>query len=345
MVGTRPMSRNPSGQSSNMSRQALSSQPSGGAESLRQSVEMDSDSRMTVNQSQSTTQPVGLNRSVSNGNTVSQPNSQSTFVPSADSMTSAPSYAKSSSSKKVKVLVASKSPAKLKAVKLGLEEILTKCRGGVSAPIKIEDVEVCPVDGLSSGVSAQPLSDAETLEGARNRLLQIDETLMASENADFAVAIEGGLEPDPVCDTCLVCFAWVLVKARHDLEIVSKSRTATFMLPTLVANAIVEDEAELGIAQDRYFSQFGRDDLGLGKGEAGTIGPLTFGAVSRAQYYASAVTFAFIPFINQKRKFDENVPQNPLAFSCGKRVTRDMSAPPGTMIKRQRSVASVASAK
>ena len=310
----------------------------------------DSDSRFTLNRSQSAVS--SLNRSISNG-LVPNSQSQTTFSTSVDSMHSVPSVvskgsiessaAKSASSKKVKILVASKSVAKLKAVRLGLEEVLTRCAGSVNPPAKMEDIEICPVGGLSSGVSDQPMSDEETLEGARNRLLQIDDDMMKKENADFAVAIEGGLEPDSLCDECLNCFAWILVKGRNDSDIVSKSRTATFMIPTLVRDAIFFKEEELGVAQDRYFSQFGREDLGLGKGEGGTIGPLTFGAISRAQYYAPAVSFAFIPFFNQKRKFDENVPKNPLAFSCNNKRGRDMSAPPGVAAKRQRSTASAPS--
>ena len=75
---------------------------------------------------------------------------------------------------------------------------------------------------------------------------------------------------------------------------------------------------ELGVAQDRYFLRCGGEGVGVGKGEAGTVGPLTFGVVSRAQYYASAVTFAFVPFMHQLRGFSEGIPPNSLAVPLEK---------------------------
>ena len=210
----------------------------------------------------------------------------------------------------VKILVASGSLAKINAVKLGAKELVL--------PANV-DVVVEPILGLDSGVRAQPMSDAETIAGARNRLCAITGHMMRDRDAEFAVSIEGGLETNPhdSRQKFLQCFAWVCLKHRDGADggdaFVSETRTATFALPDIIGKAILEDGEELGVAQDKYFSRFGSENAGLGKGEAGTIGPLTFGAVSRSQYYAPAVAFAFLPFLHQRRHFAEGVPPNSLA--------------------------------
>eukprot|EP00547_Thalassionema_nitzschioides_P016156 CAMPEP_0194239996 /NCGR_PEP_ID=MMETSP0158-20130606/6296_1 /TAXON_ID=33649 /ORGANISM="Thalassionema nitzschioides, Strain L26-B" /LENGTH=226 /DNA_ID=CAMNT_0038974591 /DNA_START=50 /DNA_END=730 /DNA_ORIENTATION=- len=207
-----------------------------------------------------------------------------------------------------KILIASGSVAKINAVKLGVTELLYNTK---NASLVIE-----PILHLKSGVSDQPMSDAETIAGARNRLLQITSQMMYEKNAEFAISIEGGLETNKhdSQQNYLQCFAWVCLKHRDSEDFISETRTSTFVLPDVISRAIIEDKEELGVAQDRYFSQFDKQDLGLGKGEAGTIGPLTLGAVSRSQYYAPAVTFAFIPFLHQLRNFSESVPANSLAY-------------------------------
>mmetsp|Transcript_26589 Transcript_26589/g.52972 ORF Transcript_26589/g.52972 Transcript_26589/m.52972 type:complete len:217 (+) Transcript_26589:169-819(+) len=204
----------------------------------------------------------------------------------------------------VKILIASGSIAKINAAKLGVKELFPKT-----------DIVMEPILNLDSGVSEQPMSDAETIAGARNRLVQITSQMMKEKNAEFAISIEGGLETNKhdSQQRYLQCFAWVCLKHRDSEDFISETRSSTFVLPDIVSKAIMEDKEELGVAQDKYFSQFNRENLGIGKGEAGTIGPLTFGAVSRSQYYAPAVTFAFIPFLHQLRNFSEGIPPNSLA--------------------------------
>jgi len=213
--------------------------------------------------------------------------------------------------KNVKILIASGSIAKINAVKLGMKEILQ---------LTDSDIVVESILNLDSGVSDQPMSDAETIAGARNRLVQITSQMMKEKNAEFAISIEGGLETNQhdSQQSYLQSFAWVCLKHRDSEDFVSETRSSTFVLPDIVSKKIMEDKEELGVAQDEYFSQFNREDLGIGKGEAGTIGPLTFGVVSRSQYYAPAVTFAFIPFLHQVRNFSRGIPPNSLAFPLEK---------------------------
>jgi len=211
--------------------------------------------------------------------------------------------------KVVKILIASGSIAKINAVKLGVKEFPTDT-----------DIVVEPILNLDSGVSEQPMSDAETIAGARNRLIQITSQMMKEKNAEFAISIEGGLETNThdSQQNYLQCFAWVCLRHRDSEDFISETRSGTFVLPDIVSKAIMENKEELGVAQDKYFSQFNREDIGIGKGEAGTIGPLTFGAVSRSQYYAPAVTFAFVPFLHQLRNFSEGIPPNSMAIPLEK---------------------------
>lgn len=118
------------------------------------------------------------------------------------------------------------------------------------------------------------------------------------------------------------------MKHKNSEDYVSEARTATFALPDEVTSAVFGERTsdasdtsgkdrglvELGVAQDRYFSRFG-DRTGEGKGDQGTIGPLTFGAVSRSEYYSPAVVFAFVPFLHEKRGFAAAVPENSLAYA------------------------------
>jgi non-canonical (house-cleaning) NTP pyrophosphatase len=212
----------------------------------------------------------------------------------------------------VKILIASGSIAKINAVKLGTKAILD---------LTHSDIVVEPIFHLESGVSEQPMSDAETIAGARNRLVQITSDMMREKGAEFALSIEGGLETNAhdSQQSHLQCFAWVCLKHRDSENFISETRSSTFVLPDIVRKKIMEGKEELGTAQDAYFSQFDREDSGMGKGEAGTIGPLTFGAVSRSQYYAPAVTFAFIPFLHQLRNFSQGIPPNSLACPLHKK--------------------------
>lgn len=168
------------------------------------------------------------------------------------------------------IVVASQNPVKLQAAQLGFARMFPG--------------ETFMVEGVSvaSGVSAQPMSDAETLRGALNRAQNARQQLA---QADFWVGVEGGCQPQ---DDGLQVFAWMVVLADGRT---GKGKTATFYLPEEVA-ALVRTGTELGHADDAVF---GRSNS---KQQNGSIGLLTGDVLDRAAYYEQGIIMALVPFKN-----------------------------------------------
>lgn len=175
----------------------------------------------------------------------------------------------------MRIVVASTNPVKIEAARRGFAQMFP------DASLDVEGVSV------PSGVSDQPMSDAETLQGARNRA---DHARSARPEADYWVGIEGGIEDR---DGTLTAFAWMVILSP---ERVGRSRTATFVLPDEVA-ALVRQGMELGHADDAVF---GRSNS---KQANGSVGILTGDVIDRTDYYAHAVALALIPFVNRKLTF------------------------------------------
>ena len=170
----------------------------------------------------------------------------------------------------MKVIVASGNPVKVNATKAGF-----------SAYFDEVIVESCKVE---SGVSDQPMTDAETLEGARNRTANAKKLL---PDADFWVGIEGGVERNT---DGLTAFAWIVI---HGKNISGESRTTTFMLPKRVTD-LIDEGYELGVANDMIFNEHNS------KQNSGAVGLLTQNTITRTQLYEQAVHLALIPVINKK---------------------------------------------
>lgn len=169
-----------------------------------------------------------------------------------------------------KIIVASTNPTKVNSTLAGFQAMF---------PLDEFCVESLAVP---SGVSDQPLSDAETLQGALNRAQAIYER---NETADFWVGIEGGMEEG---EHGLETFAWIVVRSA---ELVGKSKTGTFFVPPSVA-ALVHSGVELGEATDAIFG------VQHSKLSAGAVGMLTENLIDRTEYYKTAVILALIPFKN-----------------------------------------------
>ena len=168
------------------------------------------------------------------------------------------------------IIVASTNPVKLQAAEQGF-----------NAMFPAEEFRVLPVKKTVT-ISDQPMSDAETLQGASERALN---ARSMQPEADYWVGIEGGVED---MHGELSAFAWVVVLDRARM---GKGRTGVFFLPEKVA-ALVRSGVELGEADDRIFSRTNS------KQKNGAIGLLTADAIDRAGYYIPAVIFALIPFKN-----------------------------------------------
>lgn len=171
---------------------------------------------------------------------------------------------------KIQVIVASKNPVKLKATSKGFSSFF-------------EGFEIKGVEE-DSGVSDQPMSDEETLLGARNRVALAK---LNYPQADFWVGIEGGVERDSVG---LIAFAWIVIS---DGKLVGESRTSTFRLPPEVSRLIAEGY-ELGHANDIIFTQQNS------KQKTGAVGLLTNNRIDRTKLYVQEAQLALIPFLNRE---------------------------------------------
>ncbi len=127
-----------------------------------------------------------------------------------------------------------------------------------------------------SGVAAQPMTSAETLLGADNRL----HNLQQQQQADFYVAIEAGLDDG-------MTFAWIRIS---DGKREGRARSASLQLPPAAVQRLAQGE-ELGDVMDALF---GTQNI---KQAGGAIGLLTQDKLSRSSVYQQALILALIPFL------------------------------------------------
>lgn len=169
-----------------------------------------------------------------------------------------------------KVVIASKTPVKIQAVKNGFEKIFPG-----------QDFEFVGV-AVPSGVADQPFGNEETFCGAKNR---VDNASNIIKDADFYVGIEGGIEQ---VENEMEVFAWVFIKSASKC---GKAKSGTFFLPNKIVELLKEGK-ELSEADDIVFKR------NNSKQKNGTVGILTGNIIGRTKYYADTVILAMIPFKN-----------------------------------------------
>ena len=135
------------------------------------------------------------------------------------------------------LVVASQNPVKVEATRRGFASMFP----GLAFHLH-------PV-AVPSAVRPQPLSDAETLQGALNRAQHAAQLV---PQADYWVGIEGGVEE---LQGSMAAFAWIVVSTPH---LLGTSRTGTFSVPEEVA-ALVRQGHEL--------ADGGRGDVSARAGE------------------------------------------------------------------------------
>jgi len=167
-----------------------------------------------------------------------------------------------------KVVVCSKNPVKLQAVKLAFELMFPE-----------EEFSFKTHDS-NSNVSKQPIGDEQTFQGAYNRIIHSREE---HPNTDFYAAIEGGVDDN---GKEMSAYAWIVIMSE---EKIGKAKTATYYLPNKIAD-LVRQGHELGKADDIVFNQ------NNSKQNQGSVGLLTDNAITRTSYYVPAVMLALIPF-------------------------------------------------
>lgn len=175
-------------------------------------------------------------------------------------------------SSSIRVAVGSANPVKLKAAEAGFADAFPDRR-----------TSILPRH-VASGVSDQPMSDEETLVGARNRVRELQRD---HPGFDYFVGIEGGISAR---NRHFDAFAWVVIS---DGTREGESRTASFILPPEVEQ-LVRQGLELGDANDRVFGTTNS------KQDMGAVGLLTRGLVTRVNLYQPAVVLALIPFLSDQ---------------------------------------------
>ena len=170
-----------------------------------------------------------------------------------------------------KIAIGSTNPVKTNAVKQAFEQMFPQ-----------EDFAAEGVT-VSSGVSNQPMTEAEFLQGAHNRA---DRAKRERPDADYWVGLEGGCEQT---DHGMECWAWMVIKSIDQVGIGS---TGKFILPQQSAD-LINKGIELGHATDFLHN---RENS---KQAEGTTGVLTHGVMNRTEYYVHALILALIPFVNK----------------------------------------------
>jgi inosine/xanthosine triphosphatase len=167
------------------------------------------------------------------------------------------------------IVVASKNPSKIAAVKSAFEKVFPP-------PITLEGV------AAPSGVRDQPISDAETLAGARNR---VDYIQRQHPQADFWVGVEGGIN---FIDQDAEAYGWMVIRSANRM---GEARSASFRLPPIIAQRLRDGE-ELGPVNDEVFNATNS------KHNGGAVGLLTNNTVTRSALYEQPLLLALIPFIH-----------------------------------------------
>ena len=170
----------------------------------------------------------------------------------------------------MKIAVGSTNPAKIKAARVAFQKVWPKKK------FKIVGVDV------KSGVSNQPMSDTESIKGARNRA----KLSMEKTGADFGVGIEGGIHKvvGKYFDS-----GWVVVVNKKGEEGVGSSlRMET---PPKAVKLVLEKGMELGHIDDLLFKTK-NSKTGLGH-----FGLMTDGVLNRSDAYVQGVISALSRFI------------------------------------------------
>lgn len=139
---------------------------------------------------------------------------------------------------------------------------------------------------VPSGVSEQPLSEAETIAGAIHRAKEV---LQRVPNANIGLGLEGGLTFDAEYTKqwylISVCAAW-------DGEQVFLGKGLAFPIPFSVGERVKTAGIELRTVIDELSGTVGTNQKG------GAYSLFTDGRIERSNIFSEAVTAAITPFIS-----------------------------------------------
>lgn len=167
----------------------------------------------------------------------------------------------------MKIAVGSTNPVKVEAVRVMVRRVWP-------------EAEVVALD-VPSGVRAMPMTDQETLAGARSRAQAARQAALA----DLGVGLEGGVNPEPFG---LALHGWAVVVDGNGREGIGGG--ARLPLPPAIAQRVLAGK-ELGSVMDDILGDHNVKQKG------GAVGALTAGLVLRQETFAIAVAYALSPFI------------------------------------------------
>ncbi|CAM5201479.1 inosine/xanthosine triphosphatase OS=Ureibacillus acetophenoni OX=614649 GN=SAMN05877842_102552 PE=4 SV=1 [Ureibacillus acetophenoni] len=146
-----------------------------------------------------------------------------------------------------------------------------------------EQVEYIQLD-VPSNVSAQPLSDEETRQGAINRAINS----LKQSGAELNFGLEGGVR---IIDGSMYCCNWGALALKDGTVITAAG--ALFLLPESIANEIRSGK-ELGPVMDAYTNEKG---IRHGKG---AIGVFTENLVDRTEMFEHIVKLLIGQYLYMK---------------------------------------------
>ncbi|MFJ7729481.1 DUF84 family protein [Neobacillus sp. NPDC097160] len=170
----------------------------------------------------------------------------------------------------MKIIIGSKNPAKINAVKNSFVD---------------QEAEFVTID-IPSGVNAQPFSDEETIEGAINRAIGA----LKQGNGDIGIGLEGGVHE--TSHGLLLCNWGALATTNMEPIIAGGAR---FLLPEEVAARLRAGD-ELGPVMDEYAKM-----ENVRKHE-GAIGIFTYGMINRVDMFTHVTKLLIGQYTYQTRQ-------------------------------------------
>lgn len=168
------------------------------------------------------------------------------------------------------VAVGSTNPVKIEAVRIAFEMLWPEQLWEISSI------------SLASGVASQPMSDLESITGARNRA----KGALISGNAAYGVGLEGGLQQ---IDKWWFDSGWIVVIDRNGQEGIGS--TAKLIVPPQMITMVLQG-MEVGEAVDTLFQQQNS------KQADGHFGLMTKNTITRTRAYTDGVLTALTRFVH-----------------------------------------------
>ena len=173
---------------------------------------------------------------------------------------------------RVVVVVGSLNPAKVEAVRAAFVALWSEQQWDIRAV------------SVASGVAAQPMSDEESITGARNRA----QAALESCGAGFGVGLEGGLQQ---VGAWWFDSGWIVVRDREGREGIGS--TIRMVVPPQMLE-LIQQGMELGDVVDTLFQQHNS------KQAQGHFGLMTAGTIPRSRAYADGVLSALARFVHTR---------------------------------------------